>query len=255
MKSFFYLLVVFLLTSCSTPPQATSTLPVFEVLSTEIPTSLPTPIPTISPTDTPIPPSPTSTPCDPLAVDFCISDGHFLFQPPILPPGNDSVDITYLYGTTENRKRDPHHGVEFQNAFGAPVHAAGDGEVVFADSDKATKLSPWTDFYGNVIIIRHANELYTLYAHLSKILVQVGDNVSVGDRIGEVGDTGGATGSYLHFEVRKGGDGTDYLSTENPELWLIPHAGTGALSITLKMDVEQNVERPLVVSYYLDDST
>ncbi len=107
------------------------------------------------------------------------------------------------------------------------------------------------DFYGNVIIIRHANELYTLYAHLSNIFVKEGDKVSAGDMIGEVGDTGGATGSHLHFEVRKGGDGTDYFSTQNPELWLIPHEGTGTLSITLKLDSEQNIERPLVVSYYV----
>jgi len=172
-----------------------------------------------------------------------------------MPPGNDQVDITYLYGSTDNRKRDPHHGVEFQNAFGTPVYAAGDGEVVFADSDREIKLSPWTDFYGNVVIIRHANELYTLYAHLSNIFVQIGDVVTVGEMIGEVGDTGGATGSHLHFEVRKGNDYTDYLSTENPVLWLIPHEGTGTLSITLNLNIEQNVERPLVISYYEDGGT
>jgi hypothetical protein len=158
------------------------------------------------------------------------------------------VDITYLYATTQNGKRDPHHGVEFQNAFGTQVHAAGDGVVVFADSDKATKLSPWTNFYGNVVVIRHANEIHTLYAHLSSIAVVIGQSVQTGDVVGQVGATGGATGSHLHFEVRVGGDFTDYFSTQNPELWLIPQAGTGAISITFKAKEERKVERPIVIT-------
>jgi len=121
--------------------------------------------------------------------------------------------------------------------------AAGDGEVVFADADKKTKFSPWNNFYGNVIVIRHADEMYTLYAHLSEILVQVGDQVQAGDEIGKVGQTGGATGSHLHFEVRKGGDYTDYFSTENPELWTLPPEGTGALSITLNLAQKNEIKR------------
>lgn len=250
------LFLLFLTTSCTSAPQPVPTEALTEFTPTFIAiTAEATNTPTLPPTDTLISPSPTIIPCDPLAADFCITDGHFLFQPPILPPGNDMVDITYLYGSTDNGKRDPHHGVEFQNAFGTPVQAAGDGEIVFADSDKETKLSTWTDFYGNVIVIRHTKDLYTLYAHLSKIFVQVGDEVSAGQSIGEAGDTGAATGSHLHFEVRMGGDGMDYFSTENPELWLIPHKGTGTLSITLKLAIKQNVELPLVISYYVDEAT
>lgn len=182
-------------------------------------------------------------------------DWGFRFQRPILPPGNQLVDLTYLYATTQNGKRDAHHGVEFQNAFGTPVHAAGDGEVVFADSDKATKFSPWTNFYGNVVIIHHADDFYTLYAHLSTILVEVGTAVNMGDEIGQVGMTGGATGSHLHFEVRKGSDFTDYFSTQNPELWLIPLDETGTLSVTLKMDAERNYERPIVITHLADGNS
>ncbi len=250
MKLFSTFFISLLLTSCTTPSVSLTPTDSPQPTSTQTATSTPTSTATILPasaTSTPIP-------CDPIAVDFCITDGNFLFRPPIMLPGNDQVDITYLYGSTDNGKRDPHHGVEFQNAFGTPVYAAGDGEVVFADSDKETKFSPWTDFYGNVVIIRHANELYTLYAHLSNIFVKAGDKVIIGDMIGEVGDTGAATGSHLHFEVRTGGDGTDYFSTQNPELWLIPQEGTGTLSITLKLDTEQNIERPLVVSYHVDES-
>ncbi|MDL1912514.1 M23 family metallopeptidase [Chloroflexi bacterium CFX6] len=192
-----------------------------------VPSMTLTPFPISQPESTPtfIIPSPTVTQvaCDPFVEDFCITDGRFLFQNPILPPGNASVDTTYRYGSTQNGTREPHHGVEFLNRFGTPVHAAGDGAVQFAGPDKEAIYGPWADFYGNVVVIRHADEMYTLYAHLSKMEVQAGDEVKAGDVIGEVGQSGVATGSHLHFEVRKGGDGTDYFSTLNPELWLKPN--------------------------------
>jgi murein DD-endopeptidase MepM/ murein hydrolase activator NlpD len=181
-------------------------------------------------------------------------NGPFVFQRPIQPPDNDKIDPSYAYASTQNKKRDAHHGVEFLAEYGAPVHAAADGQVAFAEADKTLRLSPWTNFYGNVIIIRHAGETFTLYAHLSNILVQAGDEVHVGDVIGNVGQTGGATGPHLHFEVRKGSDFTAYFSTENPELWFIPKPGTGAISITLRTQNPENSERPLVVTRLADGS-
>jgi len=220
MKQFIFpLLSILLLTSC-TPAVQTA-------VAQSLPTSTETPVVVSTPNAVPtlIPPSPTAvqTLCDPFVEDFCIIDGHFIFQNPIFPPGNTHVDITYRYGSTQENKREPHHGVELLNKFGTPVHAAADGMVQFAGPDKEAVYSPWTDFYGNIIVIRHENEMYTLYAHLSKIDVKEGDMVKAGDLIGEVGHSGVATGSHLHFEVRKGGDGTDYFSTQNPELWLIPN--------------------------------
>ncbi|WKZ34413.1 MAG: M23 family metallopeptidase [Anaerolineales bacterium] len=247
------LFVLFIIASCVPVPAPVETVAVLpsaastEFAFTPISTSTPT---TMAPTFTP-----TQIPCDPLTADFCIIDWKFPFHAPILPPDTDSVDGTYRYGSTQSGARDPHHGVEFQNRFGTPVYAAGDGVVVFADPDKTTKFSPWTNFYGNMVLIRHAGDFYTLYAHLSNIFVQAGSQIKAGERIGEVGQTGGATGSHLHFEVRRGGAGTDYFSTENPELWLIPAEGTGTLAITLKVDVERNYERPLVVTRFLDGST
>ncbi len=214
------------------------------------PTETPTLAPTIVPTDKPIPPTKTPAPCDPHQADFCITNGRFLFQRPILPPDNDLVDLTYLFGETQNHTRDPHSGVEFVNAFGTPVYAAGDGEIVFAAMDKTTKLNLWTNFYGNVVLIRHAENLYTLYAHLSQILVKEGDYVLAGDKIGEVGQTGVATGSHLHFETRVGDDGMDYLSAQNPILWLIPKAETGAISIFIERASNRKIEIPLTVKRY-----
>lgn len=249
MKKLSPLILLTFLASCAAPqpaptPEVTSTpiiLPHTQTATLLPPTATPLPTATIVPTETPIP-------CDPFIAEFCITDETLIFQRPILPPDNDSVDISYRYGTTAKRTRDPHHGVEFLNRFGTPVHAAGDGEVVFAGPDETAVYSPWAVFYGNMVVIRHENDLYTLYAHLSRIDVYEGQQVFVGEKIGEVGQTGGATGSHLHFEVRRGEDITDYFSTENPELWLIPKAGTGTISITLLSDRMTKLERDIVIT-------
>jgi murein DD-endopeptidase MepM/ murein hydrolase activator NlpD len=204
--------------------------------------------PTLLPTLTSAP-----IPCNRKTSNYCVSKWNFLFQRPILPPDNDSIDMSYPYASTQNGRRDPHFGVEFQNKFGTPVYAAGDGEVAFADTDKEVKFSQWSDFYGNLVVIKHENDFYTLYAHLSAILVEVGDEVKIGDLIGQVGQTGGATGSHLHFEVRHGGDVYDHFSTQNPELFFIPKAGTGALSITLNTPYDRNYEYPLVITRLVDN--
>jgi hypothetical protein len=145
------------------------------------------------------------------------------------------VDRGYTYGSTEDGTREPHHGVEFHNARGTPVLAAADGTVFYAGDDAARKFSPWFKFYGNIIVLEHSligmpfDRLYTLYAHLSKIDVSAGQVVKRGEKIGEVGQTGTAFGSHLHFEVRV--DPNDYASTLNPELWLVPHPGNGTLAL------------------------
>jgi len=124
--------------------------------------------------------------------------------------------------------------VEFINELGTPVHAAGEGVVIFAGPDDVAIYSPWTIFYGNLIVIQHDDELFTLYAHLSEIDVAEGDRVSAGQKIGEVGRSGVAIGSHLHFEVRRG-DVEDYFSMVNPELWLLPSKpDLGALAISIQ---------------------
>jgi murein DD-endopeptidase MepM/ murein hydrolase activator NlpD len=155
------------------------------------------------------------------------------------------VDPSYRYASTANGTRDPHRGVEFLNKFGTPVYAAGEGIVIFAGPDSQPVYSPWSDYYGNLVVIEHENDLYTLYAHLSDILVQLGQRVSAGDVIGEVGQTGVAIGSHLHFEVRLG-DGEDSSSTENPELWLIPNPDeSGRLMGAIQLSIVDPVHLPV----------
>ena len=189
-------------------------------------------------------------------MDYCITDGHFLLQRPIKLPANTFIDPTYAYASTANGKREPHHGVEFLNKFGTPVYAAGDGVVVFAGPDRTPVYSPWPDFYGNVIVIQHANDLYTLYAHLSRINVAANQKVFAGIQIGEVGQTGVATGSHLHFEVRRG-NVEDYFSTMNPELWLIANKAAnrrlGVLQVSIVDQKHQLVRHAEFTATYSPD--
>jgi Membrane proteins related to metalloendopeptidases len=213
MKRILNLLLLLILSACTSvqvvaTPILTNTkiIPTSTLLS---PTSLPTITPTIE------------VACDPFSEDYCTTDGHFILQRPIHPPANDLVDEIYLYSSTAEGTREPHHGVEFPNPSGTPIFAAANGTVVFAGADNVAVYCPWPNFYGNLVVLQHKDGLFTLYAHLSKIDVKVGGVVGAGTQIGEVGRTGVAIGSHLHFEVRRG-DVQDYFSTQNPELWLIP---------------------------------
>jgi hypothetical protein len=155
----------------------------------------------------------------------CIVSFQFPLKRPIAPPGRVTVDPSYRFESSDHGKRDPHHGVEFLNSQGTPVLAAADGEVVVAGDDLKTTYGLFPNMYGNLVVLQHNVPgfdvpIFTLYAHLFTINVQVGDQVKAGDKIGEVGRTGSATGSHLHFEVRYGENA--YAASRNPELWLAP---------------------------------
>jgi murein DD-endopeptidase MepM/ murein hydrolase activator NlpD len=208
-------------------------------------------------TASPVPATPTSattvTPSGPTPADMtcaedeavCIVAGHFVFRRPLDESANLAVDPTYTYGATQDGKREPHHGIDFPNKQGTPVWAAGDGRVVVAGNDKLELYGWVTNFYGNLVVIAHTlpgfNEpVFTLYGHLFEVDVRVGQMVRAGDRIGEVGSTGIAIGSHLHLEVRVGQD--DYRSTRNPQLWMEPLPGTGALAGRV-LDARGNLTR------------
>jgi hypothetical protein len=187
-------------------------------LSESLPTMTVQPLSTVTVQPTPMP-----TPCGP---NLCIFSNVFPFSRPIAPPGTDSVEVSYRFGSTANGTRDPHHGVEFLNPFGTPVVAAADGDVVVAGDDRKVFYGPYSYFYGNLVVLEHHlagvdQPVFTLYGHLSKILVQGGQHVQRGQQVGLVGMSGVATGSHLHFEVRLGEN--SYASSRNPELWLQPH--------------------------------
>jgi murein DD-endopeptidase MepM/ murein hydrolase activator NlpD len=86
-----------------------------------------------------------------------------------------------------------HPGVDYPAPMGTLVVAAGDGVVLGAGP---------VDGYGNLVVVQHAAGVTTMYAHLSKFLVEPGRRVSRGTPLGLVGSTGESTGPHLHFEVR-----------------------------------------------------
>lgn len=98
------------------------------------------------------------------------------------------------------RKRRPHYGTDIDLETGDTVMAAFDGMVRIAKLNRS---------YGNVVIIRHKNGLETVYAHLSKILVEPGQMLEAGQIIGLGGNTGHSYGSHLHFEMRYLGQAID----------------------------------------------
>lgn len=91
-----------------------------------------------------------------------------------------------------------HKGTDIANSGFPPILAADSGKVLVAG---------WPDNsgYGNRIILDHGNGYQTLYGHLSRIYVTVGQTVKRGDVIGQEGSTGRSTGPHLHFEIRRGG--------------------------------------------------
>ncbi len=138
----------------------------------------------------------------------------------VVPPGAG-------FGTLRGRLPWPTEG-RIIAAFGAQVHPrfgtrtfrngvdieANEGKDVAAVFGGHVVYTGWFKGYGNLIILDHDNEYYTLYAHMADIGVKEGDDVRQGQRIGTVGDTGSLDGPRLYFEVRYQG------KPQDPEQWL-----------------------------------
>jgi murein DD-endopeptidase MepM/ murein hydrolase activator NlpD len=97
-----------------------------------------------------------------------------------------------------------HTGIDYPGRIGTLVTAAAPGQVRFAG---------WSEGgWGYLVVIAHSNGTRTLYAHLSRVGVAVGQRVATGERIGRIGASGRATGPHLHFEVRLRGAAVDPLT-------------------------------------------
>lgn len=104
----------------------------------------------------------------------------------------------------------PHEGTDFAAPTGTPIHAAGDGVVVFAGRKGG---------YGNAVILDHGRGYSTLYGHMQRIRkgIHAGVQVVQGQVIGYVGQTGLATGPHLHYEFRIDGEPRDVLKVALPD--------------------------------------
>lgn len=99
-------------------------------------------------------------------------------------------------GTRRSQGIHGHNGIDMAGAVGVPIRAAAGGTVIVANS------GGWGGGYGTYVVIKHPNGTQTLYGHLSKTNVRVGETVDRGEKIGALGNTGRSTGPHLHFEVR-----------------------------------------------------
>lgn len=158
---------------------------------------------------------------------------HFYFSRPIAADEVNWPVADYRYGGVFFGSDIIHTGIDIPSPRGTPVLAAADGRVGWAGFGLFTGKNETDDPYGLAVTIRHdfgfqGQRLYTVYAHMDQIFVNVGQEVHAGDVLGLVGMTGYTTGPHLHFEVRK--DNNSYFATYNPELWLAPPQGWGVLA-------------------------
>lgn len=131
---------------------------------------------------------------------------------PFATPVQSGFRFTSGFGVRRDPKtggRRMHEGVDFAGPVGTPLYATADGTVIHAG---------WQSGYGRLVKIRHEFGIETRFAHLSKINVNVGQRVSRGDRIGDMGASGRVTGPHLHYEVRVGGQAVNpmiYIKAAN----------------------------------------
>ena len=130
---------------------------------------------------------------------------YFLDSALRLPLDNGSYWVSSEFGKRKNPfsgEMKDHNGIDLAADEGTPVYAIKDGAVYTVIENDGV--------FGNYIILSHdQGKMTSVYAHLSKALVERYQSVKKGDVIGYVGQTGQATGPHLHFEIRKGGKAED----------------------------------------------
>ncbi|MGY5128172.1 M23 family metallopeptidase [Streptomyces nigrescens] len=131
----------------------------------------------------------------------------------------DKYTLGSTFGLAGNMWSSSHSGQDFVVPSGVAVKAAHSGTVVKAGPNGGGDGPA----YGNAIVVKHGNGMYTQYAHLSQINVSVGQQVGTGEKIGLSGSTGNSSGPHLHFEVRTG---PNYGSGIEPTGFLRAHGDT-----------------------------
>lgn len=121
-------------------------------------------------------------------------------QVPFSMPLRDAFRYTSGFGLRWDRA---HEGVDMAGPVGTPVLSTADGVVTYAG---------WQNGYGWLIKVQHEFGIETRYAHLNAIGVQVGQRVSRGEHIGDMGNSGRSTGSHLHYEIRIGGEAVNPMT-------------------------------------------
>jgi murein DD-endopeptidase MepM/ murein hydrolase activator NlpD len=133
--------------------------------------------------------------------------------------------VTQGYGATAFARRAYrtgfHNGVDFKASIGAPIIAADAGSIMAVGDNGRVQ-------YGKYVLVKHDNNLVTLYAHLSRVVITKGDYVKVGQVVGYAGSTGYSTGPHLHFTVYWG-----------PSVTLKSFPGAGLVPIGVTINPEE----------------
>jgi murein DD-endopeptidase MepM/ murein hydrolase activator NlpD len=98
---------------------------------------------------------------------------------------------------TLTQKLHGHNAIDIGAPSGTPIMAAAQGTIIISKNNGG-----WNGGYGNYVVISHPNGTQTLYSHMSRVAVKIGQNVTQSQTIGYVGNTGLSTGNHLHYEVR-----------------------------------------------------
>ncbi len=180
---------------------------------------------------------------------------HFYFVRPIAVNTVNWPLPDYRYGITFFAPDIVHTGIDIAAPRGTPVLAAGSGRIVWADTGLYFGRYNPEDPYGQAVVIEHdfgydGKPLFTVYAHMDDIYVELGDSIDIHDPIGEVGDTGFTTGPHLHFEIRTGDN--NFFQTRNPELWIAPPQGWGILVGRILSDIGGPIEKLDVRVYSME---
>jgi len=176
--------------------------------------------------------------------EFDVLDDVFLIDDEALPSFGEMLDqfvvpfrgkVISKYGMRRGRM---HTGTDIKLELGDTIIAAYQGIVTRAQTYYG---------YGKLVVLNHSRGLETYYAHLSNIMVKVGDTISTGQVIGLGGRTGRATGTHLHFEIRENG------KAYNPELVFDFDSHIVKPEATEKEMLAQLVAKPRVVQKYVMD--
>jgi len=126
----------------------------------------------------------------------------------------------------------PHEGTDYAAPTGSPIKAAGNGRVQF---------SGWKGGYGRTVVLKHGDNITTLYAHMSRIGkgMKTGARVKQGDTIGYVGSSGMVTGAHLHYEFRVNGSPRNSRTVKLPDAQPIPASEMARFNSATTLQVAQ----------------
>lgn len=128
---------------------------------------------------------------------YILRDTYVVEDYSMLGTGRFMWPVPHFYKVSSHfgkRGRRNHDGIDIPAPKGTPIVAVDHGVVIYSDNGIRG--------YGNMIVIAHNEDIFTVYAHNKTNSVDKGDKVKKGDKIGEVGNTGRSTGPHLHFEIR-----------------------------------------------------